>query len=238
MLSRRLCATVLTAAALLLDAPVASGHPAHPAQSARQQPTTMLNTLNASPDTVFSDDVLLGYLPVLAEQSSGPRFTVTRPTLLAHVGAFVNPYPDNYTAKDEAPFRVEIRRADSTGLPVAGEPLQVAPMTDDFDRLTWRYESARFDVLLQPGTYFALVSADSPRRGGFDPAHPGGGLLNATHDSQGLPAYVADTVTMAGFNRFTGTAFTFDVGIGFRILGCVTTRDKPHGPPCKVQRLL
>jgi hypothetical protein len=59
----------------------------------------MLNTLNASPDTVFSDDVLLGYLPVLAEQSSGPRFTVTRPTVLAHVGAFVNPYPDNYTAR-------------------------------------------------------------------------------------------------------------------------------------------
>src|SRR3954452_16548157 len=128
-----------------------------------------------------------GLVTDLGRAESWAQFTLSRPTVLAHVGAFVNAYPPNYSAEGGSPFRTEIRRADVNGLPADGDPLAVAVMTDDHDAATWRYESAAFRLLLQPGTYFALVSADIPPDD--DHAFPGGVLVGT--DEGGAVTYLA-----------------------------------------------
>jgi len=213
---RRLAAMLVIASALLFTAA-----PPGAAAGNRPEPTTFVNSLNAPPETVFSDRNLLAWFPIWAEQSLGPKFTLSQPTVLAHVGAFVNAYPPNYSAEGGTPFRIEIRRADANGLPADGEPLAVAVMTDDHDAATWRYESAAFRLLLQSGTYFALVSADIPRDD--DHAFPGGVLVGT--DEGGVVTYLADTIQLGVRNRLTAAQQLTTGHAPFRVIGCVKT---PH----------
>src|SRR3954451_11528233 len=79
-MSRRLAAILAIASALLFTAA-----PPGAAAGNRPQPTTFVNSLNAPPETVFSDRNLLAWFPIWAEQSLGPKFTLSQPTVLAHV---------------------------------------------------------------------------------------------------------------------------------------------------------
>ena len=77
-MARRLTAVLAIASALLFSAAppgAAAGH--------RPRPTTFVNSLNAPSETVFSDGNLGAWLPIWAEQSLGPRFRLSRPTVLA-----------------------------------------------------------------------------------------------------------------------------------------------------------
>src|SRR3954451_19660867 len=97
---RRLAAMLVIASALLFTAA-----PPGAAAGNRPEPTTFVNSLNAPPETVFSDRNLLAWFPIWAEQSLGPKFTLSQPTVLAHVGAFVTAYPPKYPAEGGSPFR-------------------------------------------------------------------------------------------------------------------------------------
>jgi hypothetical protein len=228
---RRLASVLALASALLLVAAppgTAAGH--------RSKATTFVDSLNASPATVFDDAALGAYLPIWAEQSLGPQFTVTRPTVLAQVGAFANAYASNYPTEGR-PFRVEIRRADADGLPADGAPLAVADLTDDHDASTWRYESAAFRVRLRPGTYFALVSADSPPLN--DPPFPGG-VLTSTNEG-GEVSYLADDVQLGVRDPVAGTEQLTTGRAAFRVIGCVRAGHRHgtthHGRTCSRHRL-
>ena len=231
-MSRRLAAVLAIATVLLFMAA-----PPGAAAGNRPEPTTFVNSLNAPSETVFSDRSLGAWFPIWAEQSLGSQFTVSQPTVLAHVGAFVNAYPSNYPAEGTRPFWIEIRRADANGLPADGEPLAVAFMTDDHDAATWRYESTAFRLLLQPGTYFALVSADLPPDD--DRAVPGGVLLSANEG--GEVTYLADSIQLGVRNRLTGERQLTTGHAPFRVIGCVKSPHRSgttdHGRACHLHDL-
>jgi len=231
-MSRRVAAALVAASALLF--PTAS-----PATAARPEPTTLVNSLNASVDTTFTTRQV-AYFPIWAEQNLGPRFTLAEPTLLAHVGTFADARPDNFSG-DAPPFWVEIRRADANGAPANGEPLAVASLSDDGDINTWRYESAQFRLRLQPGRYFALVSADAPTDLSSSNPDPGGVLVLAVDDNGAL-LWKPNSLALGYRNRLTGESGVTTDGGPFRVLGCVQSATPagttPRGRACNARSLL
>jgi hypothetical protein len=127
------------------------------------QPTiTVLDTLGAAtPTTVFSvfgsGGFTLGDGAVV-----GPRFDITRRTVLTEVGAFVNNcraiaegVPD---CPNTSPLVVQIRPS-LDGLPDPSRLLASFTLSHDDDPLHVSFESASMRLLLPQGSYFALFAA-------------------------------------------------------------------------------
>ncbi|HXW05954.1 MAG TPA: PEP-CTERM sorting domain-containing protein [Vicinamibacterales bacterium] len=103
----------------------------------------------------------------------GPQFTLTRPSIVTRVGGYVNSCESIVNGVPQcvpaSAIGVQIRPA-QFGDPAAGpDPNQLlasATLSHDDDPFTIGFESASLDVLLQPGTYYALFTLP-PGEGGF-----------------------------------------------------------------------
>lgn len=93
-------------------------------------------------------------------QSGGPGFTLAQPTVLTEIGGFVNAcstaqYP---VCPATLPLTVQIRPS-LNGVPDPNTVIASFTLSDDGDPLIVSYESVAVDLTLQPGSYFALFSA-------------------------------------------------------------------------------
>jgi len=132
---------------------------------------TLVDTLGAAtPQTVFSIPGTSGQAVALT-QFVGPRFTLTEPSVIVRVGGFLN----NCRAigagvpecPDTRPLVVQIRR-EVNGAPDPVLVVAAVPLSDDADPLTVSFESASLDdVVLEPGTYYALFAPQQALDGGF-----------------------------------------------------------------------
>ena len=118
----------------------------------RSATVSILDTLGAAtPDVEFSA-VGTGTIITNRFVPFGPKFTITQPTTLTEIGAFLN-----CSSPACAPLTVQIRPS-INGLPDTSTVLATFELSHDNDPLVFSYESVAIDLLLQPGTYFAIFS--------------------------------------------------------------------------------
>jgi hypothetical protein len=156
------------------------------------QRVTVVDTLGtATPRTTFSI-FGTGGLAISSDDFVGPRFTLTRRSVLTRVGAFVNNCASIISGVPQCPhtrpFVVQIRR-EVDGRPDPRLVVAAAPLSHDNDPLIVSFESAEFDdVPLEAGTYFALFAPQQAADGG---------LLLAT-----APGYIAGITALGTVNPF------------------------------------
>ena len=111
-----------------------------------------------------------GGLSIATSQLVGPRFTLSRRTLITGIGAYVSNcgtiiggQPD---CPDRKPFVVQIH-PDADGVPDPEVVLAAFDLSDDGDPLLVSFESASMHLMLPAGTYFALFAPGQPQDSGF-----------------------------------------------------------------------
>ena len=170
----------------------------------------IVDTLGAAtPDTVFDGAGTSG-TSILPFQYVGPKFTLTQPTTLTEIGAFVNNCISIINGvplcPNTLPFIVQIRPA-TNGAPDASTVLASFVLSHDNDPLNVSYESVAINLLLEPGTYFAL----------FAPQGTDQGFLLA--GAQIPFDYRAGSFEMGTLNPLTGSASVSRQFGAVRILG-------------------
>ena len=164
---------------------------------------SVLDTLGtATPDMQFSwvgstSLITNGFFPM------GPKFTLTQPTTLTEIGAFLNCELSLCLAP---PLTVEIRPS-INGLPDPSTVLATFPLSDDNDPFVFSYESVAINLLLQPGTYFAIFASQ-----GFDEFS----LLFRAIDPFN---YEAGLIDLGVVHVSSGVSFVFQERGAVRILG-------------------
>ena len=95
--------------------------------------------------------------PVFFNQASGPRFTVSRPTAITEIGAYMQ--NDLTLTTLLRPLLLEIRPALPSGLPDPNVVLfsTAQPVQEDG---RYRYESVSINARLEPGNYFVIYRAE------------------------------------------------------------------------------
>src|SRR5688500_1830047 len=134
-------------------------------------PVSILDSLGTA--TTASQFGLLesGGLAILENNFVGPQFTLTQPTTLTEIGAFVN---SRCVSTEEgvplcsspSPLIVQIHPS-VNGVPDASTVLASFVLSHDNDPLVVSYESVAINLLLQPGTYFALFVPQADNAGLF-----------------------------------------------------------------------
>lgn len=174
-------------------------------------PVSILDSLGtATPATQFPLFESTG-LGILDDNFIGPQFTLTQPTTLTEIGAFVNSrciFTDDDVAlcSDPSPLIVQIRPA-LNGLPDPSTVLASFVLSHDNDPLVISYESVATNLLLQPGTYFALFVPQTNNVGLF--------LTTATSPF----AYQAEVINIGALNPATQDAVVLQTFAAARILG-------------------
>jgi hypothetical protein len=195
-----------------------------PAARSTNPPGIILDTLNASSTATFSLSAGWGGLPITTDQHIGPGFTLALPTTITEIGSFVNNCSGVYCDAGPPPLTAEIRRAVG-GAPDPSNVIASFPLSDDGDPQLISYESAKPDLLLQPGSYFALFSAQRPEdRGGFALTL---GCDPSTHSCNYRPAVTTVGVVTPGVSSSVAS-----VAFPARILGIEHT-----SPPAKTVKL-
>lgn len=174
--------------------------------------TTILDTLDpATPTTTFS--VFGSGGPTIFEnQFAGPQFTLAAPTLITEVGGFVNNCASIFMGiplcPQTLPLTVQIRPS-SGGVPDVAVIIGSFALSHDNDPLVASYESTAPNVVLPPGTYFAV----------FAPQEADAGyLLGLAQD----PFSYTPALTTVGFvHALSGVAASGAQSIAVRILGVV-----------------
>jgi hypothetical protein len=112
----------------------------------------------ATPATQFSVFGATGFI-FFSAQHVGPKFTLTQPTTLTEIGAFVNTCAINSVplCPPAAPLTVQIRPA-PTDVSDASPVLASFVLSSDNDPLLVSFESVSVNLPLKPGTYFAVFS--------------------------------------------------------------------------------
>jgi len=163
----------------------------------------------ATPDTQFS--TFAAGTSILPSQFVGPKFTLTQPTTLTEIGAFVNNCISIIGGVPQCPntlpFTVQIRPATTLGVPNASVVLATFTLSHDNDPLTVSFESVSINLLLQPGSYFALFAPQGADQG-F--------LLAQAFSGAG---YQAGLIQMGALNPFTSNANVSSQFGAVRILG-------------------
>lgn len=208
----------LCAALVVAVAPFAAGAPAKAAT------VPILDTLGvASPTTMFSV-FGAGGQQISPEQFAGPQFTITQPTLITEIGGFVNncqaismnvPHCPN-----TRPFTVQIRPSIG-GVPDTDEIIDSFVLSHDDNPLVVSYETTTPNIVLMPGTYFALFAPQ-----GAD----AGFLLSSAQDPFSYMAGVATIGFVRPESAFSGSGFA-----AVRILGILLPTEKAQ---CKDDRWL
>ena len=164
---------------------------------------SILDTLGvATPDTQFGSG---GAGAIISNRfvRVGPKFTLTQPTTLTEIGAFLNCEPPLCLTP---PFTVEIRPS-INGLPDPSTVLATFDLSDDNNPLVFSYESVAIDLLLQPGTYFAIFASQ-----GIDEVI----LLRTAIDPFN---YEAGFIDVGVVDLLSGVSFVFQERGAVRILG-------------------
>jgi hypothetical protein len=157
----------------------------------------------ATPDTQFSVFGSSGGASILDFQFVGPKFTLTQTTTLTEIGGFVNcDIPQCATR----PFTVQIRPS-TNGVPDASTVLASFVLSNDNNPLVVSYESVAINLLLKPGTYFALFAPQGTDEG-F--------LLGGASDPF---VYQSGLIELGSLNPFTGDADVSQQFGAVRILG-------------------
>jgi hypothetical protein len=213
---------LLLTAALLMLAGTASAHThgEHTADGRADaaEAIVVLDTLGtATPRTTFSVFGSAGP-SIFANQWVGPEFTLTRRSVLTRVGAFINNCSGFVVGVPQCanrlPIVVQIRRS-LNGAPDPRFLIAATPLSSSNDPLTYSFESADFDdVVLEPGTYFAIFSTQQ--------AGDGGALLGVANSG----AYVAGLTTI-GFVSSSGNP-TEQNFVAVRIVAKPVTRRSHH----------
>lgn len=122
---------------------------------------TIVDTLGeATPSTRFSPFGSGGPTISASTQRIGPKFTLTQRTRITEIGAFV----DHVRFGDECPFSlcaptfplaVEIHPS-RDGVPDISTVIASFLLSEDFDPLVISYSSVNPNLVLEPGTYFAI----------------------------------------------------------------------------------
>ncbi|MCA1702094.1 MAG: hypothetical protein LC808_02010 [Actinobacteria bacterium] len=169
--------------------------------------TPIIDTLaGATPSTRFSVFGTSG-IALLPLHHAGPQFTLTEITTITEIGAFLNVcrsiqlgVPD---CPNNLPVTVEVQRA-VNGLPDPTAVIATFVLSHDDDPLTVSYESVATNLILAPGTYYAI----------FVPQEDNAGFILGT--ARGGD-YVAGTPTL-GTIRPDRIFFT-EIPAAVRILG-------------------
>jgi uncharacterized delta-60 repeat protein len=142
--------------------------------------------------------------------SIGPRFILTRKTVITQIGGFMNNCESIVggvpVCPNTQPFLVEIRPALGDA-PDPSKVLATLLLSHDDDPLVISFESVESHLILPPGTYFALF-ATQDADAGF--------LMGGATDPFN---YLAGSTTFGFFDPTSGTALTFESFGAVRILG-------------------
>jgi hypothetical protein len=196
--------------------------------AAAQGTGTVLDTLGpVAPTTQFSVFGSWGQPVAGGSYSVGPTFTINERTKLTEVGAFLNNCASIIMGVPQCPqrqpFVVEIHRVKIHGVteglvPPGGavQPFVIDefPLSDDNDPLLVSYESAAPNIILEPGTYVALITAQ-----GTD----GGWVLGGAQ----VPfSYLSESTQIAVVQP--GLSYLTHQYLGMRILGEAATPGSTH----------
>ena len=174
-------------------------------------PVSILDSLGmATPATEFPITESSG-LAILESQFVGPEFTLTQPTTLTEIGAFVNSrcvIPDSGVPQCSSPDPLIVQiRPSINGVPDASTVLASFVLSHDNDPLVVSYESVAVNLTLQPGSYFALFVAQADNAGLF--------LGSATSPFN----YLAPLINVGSLNPATQDATVLQTSGAARILG-------------------
>jgi hypothetical protein len=207
----RVRTSVFAGKTFLLAALLQAGFVAHAAgDPIRASTITLLDTLGpATPTTVFSV-FGTGGLTIGGDGGLvGPRFDITRRTVVTQVGAFLNNcqtiiagVPD---CANTLPLVVQLRPS-IAGVPDPSTLLGTFGLSHDDDPLRVSFETASIRLILGPGSYFALFGAQ-----GSD----AGFLLTAALDPFSYSAGSTDV----GFMSASGAVSVSPLLASARILG-------------------
>ena len=184
-------------------------------QRADVSPVAILDALGAAtPSTQFSV-FGAGGASVSSFQLAGPEFTLTEPTDITEIGAFLNNCESILDGVPQCPgtlpLTVQIRPS-ANGVPHPSIVLGSFVLSHDNDPLVISYESVALELTLIPGTYFALFGAQG---------NDGGALL----DNATIPfTYQAGSINLGFFFPSTGSSVVQpNVPGAVRILGTPST---------------
>lgn len=176
---------------------------------AEEQP--IVDTLKGTPPTTQFSIFTSWGTAIYNRSHVGVRFTLTQPTVLTEIGAFVN---NCHTISggvpqcpETQPFIVRIHPAAGNGGPDLSTTLAILVLSHDDDPLVVSYESVATHLRLEPGTYFTM----------FVPQGEDGGILlrSATHPFD----YEAEVATIATVDPATGTTSLSRAPAAVRLLG-------------------
>jgi len=146
-----------------------------------------------------------------AEFQVGPRVVLTKPTVITEVGGFLF-----QSRRAAVPFNVRIVPVDASGLPADphGEDVAGPFLASGADPLaqTGVYQRANPNILLGPGTYFALFGAQEDLVGGL--------IYKA--ELNGVTQYQADALPLGRWTNFhlvANPVFTDRAAV--RVLGTI-----------------
>ena len=129
-----------------------AGHASIPAISAQGFSNQVPSPVSALVDGMQFSPSGSGGGSILTTQYQGPQFTLTQITMITEVGAFMNHF-----GPGTQPFRVVIVRS-TNGVPDFSSVLGSFLLTSDGDLTKISYESAVMNLVLKPGSYFALFA--------------------------------------------------------------------------------
>ena len=126
-------------------------------------PIEIIDNLGVATQT--SQFATAGGLTIARHQSVGPEFILTEPTLITEIGGFLgklNQIIDGVLVPPSAhPLKVQIRPADVNGFPDVSIVLGEFTLSHDNDPFITSYESVAPNIVLQPGTYFAIFATQT-----------------------------------------------------------------------------
>ena len=136
-----------------------AGHASIPAISAQGFSNQVPSPVSALVDGMQFSPSGSGGGSILTTQYQGPQFTLTQITMITEVGAFMNHF-----GPGTQPFRVVIVRS-TNGVPDFSSVLGTFLLTSDGDLTKISYESAVMNLVLKPGSYFALFAPQGDDEG-------------------------------------------------------------------------
>jgi hypothetical protein len=129
-----------------------AGHASIPAISAQAFSNQVPSPVSALVDGMQFSPSGSGGGSILTTQYQGPQFTLTQITMITEAGAFMNHF-----GPGTQPFRVVIVRS-TNGVPDFSSVLGSFLLSSDGDLTKISYESAVMNLVLKPGSYFALFA--------------------------------------------------------------------------------
>jgi hypothetical protein len=151
---------------------------------------TILNSLGtATPSTKFSDSGSGAFVAYGQPNYDfiGPEFTLANTTVITEIGAFLNFCTDVPQCGTSLPSTVQIRRS-VNGVPDSTSVLATFLLSQDNDPRIYSFESAQPNLILEAGSYFALIAPQAGRTvdilgnaesGGYKPNTVNLGFLRA-----------------------------------------------------------